>query len=375
LSSKECPSVVLAKLHLATIVRLTVIRKALKRVKSYAVEYNFRFRKIYFHENAFWLQNQLVMKRIFSTSAFLHCFYLVAIALLSYVLWNVFPARRECRSAKSIEKSLHDANDIMGTYNDFLQSEIDDNCRAYPSPFMLKLRHLAFQVDSITQLINQEVNVPIGHIKSDLFHEKSFFDSEYCTFPTRNAFSEDEIKQLKALFQTYYDFKNEEKMFPHYSNEWEKEFQPQLDKLVKNVAWEDLNKLSAASALAQLESIKTAAAATSSLFLIKIKRFTDPNCMIFDKFSVVIAPNKGAVKVGEKFQADLVLCKYASNPKDVSISCDNQILPMREGVATYKKRFTKVGKQTIRAMAMSSNPLTGATETTKREYTIDVLPK
>lgn len=311
------------------------------------------------------------MKRILSNPSFLHCFYLFAIAVISYTLWNVFPAKQECRSAKSIEKSLADANEIMASVNEWLRSEIDENCKAYPSSYMLRLRDATLKSDSITRVIFEAVKVEKDKISLAILDGNTFFYNEYSSIPTRNTLSEENVKQLKNHFQAYFDFKNNNQLF---DNSWEQECKPQLDKLLDNVAWEDLNKLSVAGALAQLESIKTAASAMNNLFLIKVSKMTSV-CMKFDKFSLVIAANKGAVKIGEEFQADLAVCEYASNPRDITISCDNQVLAMKEGVASFQKRFTKVGKQTITAKASLRNPLTGQEETALREYSIEVLPK
>lgn len=93
----------------------------------------------------------------------------------------------------------------------------------------------------------------------------------------------------------------------------------------------------------------------------------------FDKFLVSIAPNTGYVIEGEKFSADIALAAYSSNPGvGVSISANGAGLPVKEGVAHYETTASGIGKKTLSASASIKNPLTGQTETVKRDYSWEV---
>jgi gliding motility-associated protein GldM len=93
----------------------------------------------------------------------------------------------------------------------------------------------------------------------------------------------------------------------------------------------------------------------------------------FDKFLVAIAPNNGYVIEGETFAADVALAAYSSNPgAGVSISVNGSGLPVKEGVAHYETKTSGIGKKTVSATASIKNPLTGQTETAKKDFTYEV---
>lgn len=80
----------------------------------------------------------------------------------------------------------------------------------------------------------------------------------------------------------------------------------------------------------------------------------------FDNFKVAIAPKTGYVVRGDKFEADVYLAAYSSNPgQGVSISVNGANLGMKDGVAKYTSTPGSIGKQTVRATATIKNPLTG----------------
>jgi gliding motility-associated protein GldM len=93
----------------------------------------------------------------------------------------------------------------------------------------------------------------------------------------------------------------------------------------------------------------------------------------FDKFLVAISPNNGYVIEGEKFTADIALAAYSSNPgTGVSITANGAGLPVKEGVAHYETTASGIGKKTLVATASIKNPLTGQTETAKKEFNWEV---
>lgn len=93
----------------------------------------------------------------------------------------------------------------------------------------------------------------------------------------------------------------------------------------------------------------------------------------FDKFLVAISPNNGYVIEGEKFTADIALAAYSSNPgTGVSITANGAGLPVREGIAHYETTASGIGKKTLVATASIKNPLTGVTESAKKEFVWEV---
>jgi gliding motility-associated protein GldM len=96
----------------------------------------------------------------------------------------------------------------------------------------------------------------------------------------------------------------------------------------------------------------------------------------FDKFKVAIAPKKAYLIRGDKFEADVYLAAFSSNPgSNVSISVNGSGLGLKEGVAHYETTPGGIGKQTIKATASIRNPLTGQTTSTEGSFEYEVGEK
>jgi gliding motility-associated protein GldM len=93
----------------------------------------------------------------------------------------------------------------------------------------------------------------------------------------------------------------------------------------------------------------------------------------FDQFLVAISPNNGYVIKGEKFTADVALAAFSSNPgAGVNITVNGQSLSVKEGVAHYETTASTLGKQTIKATASITNPLTKEVKSASKEFTYEV---
>ena len=96
----------------------------------------------------------------------------------------------------------------------------------------------------------------------------------------------------------------------------------------------------------------------------------------FDKFKVAIAPKKAYLIRGDKFEADVYLAAYSSQPgQDVSISVNGSGLGLKDGVAHYEATPGSIGKQTVTATATIRNPATGQVTSTKGEFEYEVGEK
>jgi gliding motility-associated protein GldM len=96
----------------------------------------------------------------------------------------------------------------------------------------------------------------------------------------------------------------------------------------------------------------------------------------FDRFKVAIAPKKAYLIRGDKFEADVYLAAFSSNPgQDVSISVNGSGLGLKEGVAHYETTPSSIGKQTVKASASIRNPATGQVTSTTGEFEYEVGEK
>lgn len=96
----------------------------------------------------------------------------------------------------------------------------------------------------------------------------------------------------------------------------------------------------------------------------------------FDKFKVAIAPKKAYLIRGEKFEADVYLAAFSSNPgTNVSISVNGQGLSLNEGVGRYETTTSDLGEKTVKAVASIRNPLTGTSTSAEGEFKYEVGEK
>jgi gliding motility-associated protein GldM len=93
----------------------------------------------------------------------------------------------------------------------------------------------------------------------------------------------------------------------------------------------------------------------------------------FDQFKVAIAPKQGYVIQGEKFEADVYLAAYTSNPgAGISISVPGYSSAMKEGVASISRVESNLGKQKVNASATIKNPLTGKVTSVTSSFEYEV---
>jgi gliding motility-associated protein GldM len=95
-----------------------------------------------------------------------------------------------------------------------------------------------------------------------------------------------------------------------------------------------------------------------------------------DKFRVAIAPKKSYLIRGDKFEADVYLAAYSSNPgQGLNISVNGSGLPIKEGVGHYETTPSGLGKQTVKASASIKNPADGTVTTVQGEFEYEVGEK
>jgi gliding motility-associated protein GldM len=105
----------------------------------------------------------------------------------------------------------------------------------------------------------------------------------------------------------------------------------------------------------------------------KVLEMTKGKPIVMDNFKVAIAPKNGYVIKGEKFEADVYLAAYSSNPgTGISISVNGQGLGLKEGVGHYETTANNLGKQTVKATASIKNPFTGQTTQAVGEFSYEV---
>lgn len=106
-------------------------------------------------------------------------------------------------------------------------------------------------------------------------------------------------------------------------------------------------------------------------------KVTFRSCGITEVLCVAIAPKQASLIEGEKLEAQIYLSQFVSSNIDSTITflVDNKELPIKDGMAYFSKRETKIGLKTLKVQAIIRNPITGYLTKTEAEFEYHVLPK
>jgi gliding motility-associated protein GldM len=97
--------------------------------------------------------------------------------------------------------------------------------------------------------------------------------------------------------------------------------------------------------------------------------------VVLNKFSVVSAPKKSYVILGESFETDVFLSAAADATSNtgISIAVNGSRLPLdKDGKAKYTAKAGEVGVKKYSAVASITNPVTGKTDSYKSEFEYEV---
>jgi gliding motility-associated protein GldM len=97
--------------------------------------------------------------------------------------------------------------------------------------------------------------------------------------------------------------------------------------------------------------------------------------VVLDNFTVVSAPEKSYIIKGEKFKTDVFLSASAGADSNTGISVSvngRRLNTNKDGVATFEETANSLGKKKYTATASITNPVTGETDTYKKEFEYEV---
>jgi gliding motility-associated protein GldM len=97
--------------------------------------------------------------------------------------------------------------------------------------------------------------------------------------------------------------------------------------------------------------------------------------VVLNKFSVVSAPKKSYVILGESFETDVFLSAAADAASNtgISIAVNGSRLPLdKDGKAKYTAKANEVGVRKYSAVASITNPITGKTDSYRSEFEYEV---
>jgi HD-GYP domain-containing protein (c-di-GMP phosphodiesterase class II) len=279
----------------------------------------------------------------------------------------VYPSQRECSSAEKLHESLTVANAIMIQANEETEEELFEHNQIFVSHQSRIINATILKSDSITNQVSRQITLLKQELFDKIKHNQHIFYHNYSTLPTRQTLKQDKVLKLKNSFYTYQHLANNE--------DGQKYINEIVSAFINAPNWEEISSLSAAAALAQLESINAKAQVLNTTIINYNMKQTGCCRFRVDDFIIRSNSKQDAVKIGDTFETDLLVSKPIFNHKGkLSFYIDNQLLLTKDNVAHYQKRFSKAGKQSIFAKAILYNPITGQIDSVQKEYIVEVLP-
>lgn len=290
----------------------------------------------------------------------------------------------------SLNKGIKDSNEIVTKSNTGMKEAIDKQAATNPKYGEFKVKadeviRITKDFESYISGVTNELVESAGGVdpKHDDGRPVRYKDKDVTTrlFLTegggkgRGAEIEKKINETRAAFlATVTD--------PKEKADFEKKIALLVDEVPKDANaknWVDLKfkQMPVAAVMPTLTKMiadaKTSETALLNHFMDKVSGKLE---IKLDKFRVAIAPKKSYLIRGDKFEADVYLGAYSSNPgQGLSISVNGQGLSIKDGVGHYESTPGGIGKQTVKATASIRNPATGEVTTATGEFEYEVGEK
>ncbi len=288
----------------------------------------------------------------------------------------------------ALNKGMKNSNSIVENSNGLVKQAIDKQVKAYPTPpnqkyeaLAVKAQAISKQFESYISAVTSELVTAAGGVdpKHDDGRPIRYKDKDVTTNMFINGAKGAEVEaKILETRKAFLDLLNDD---PKGKAEMEKQIALMVDPIPsdsKAKNWTELKfkQMPVAAVMPTLTKLvadtKTSETALLNYFFNQVGG-TD---IKFDKFKVAIAPKKAYLIRGDKFEADVYLAAFSSNPgSNVSISVNGGGLPLREGVAHYETTPSGIGKQTVKATASIRNPLTQQTTTTEGSFEYEIGEK
>lgn len=305
--------------------------------------------------------------------------YLVLTALLalnvSAEVMNAFFA---------LDKGIKNSNDIVDTSNTQVKSAIDEQVKAYGSTVNQNYKSAAEKsieiVNGFCEYIKAQNDnlVQAAQGVDPKFSDGRPKDIKNKDVTTRIFVKEGKGAEIEAKINETRKALLDLLTDPKDRSEVEKLISLGVEEVppgTKSKNWVEykFKQMPVAAVIPFFTKLKADAKTSETAILNQIFKRVGGTDIKFDKFLVAISPNNGYVIEGEKFTADIALAAYSSNPgTGVTITANGGGLAVKEGVAHYETTASGLGKKTLVATASIKNPLTGQTETAKKEFNWEV---
>jgi gliding motility-associated protein GldM len=273
----------------------------------------------------------------------------------------------------AINKGLNSSNKIVESSNGIIQSSIDKQLKAYNTPENQGFKSKAVEATKISK----EFEAYIGDVLGKLITAAGGIDDHYTDGRPKRYKDKDVTTNLflkeglgaqieKKITETRNAF------LALVPADKKKDFEKSIALMVDSISrdskaanWPEykFKQMPVAAVMPSLTKLisdaKTSETALLNFFLEKV----GGDAIKIDKFLVALAPKKGYINRGEKFEAQVYLAGYSESAKGVSIQVNGQSLAVQNGIAQFSETGSSLGKRKITATASIVNPLTGKSET------------
>ena len=288
----------------------------------------------------------------------------------------------------ALNKGMKTSNGIVENSNGLVKQAIEKQVKAYPNPANQNFESLAAKAQSISKEFETYINTVTSDLvtaaggvdsKHDDGRPVRYKDKDVTTNMFINGGKGAEVEaKIAATRKAFLELLKDD---PTGKAEMEKQIALQVDPIPsdsKAANWTELKfkQMPVAAVMPTLTKLVADAKTSETALLNYFFKKVGGDDIKFDKFKVAIAPKKSYLIRGDKFEADVYLAAFSSNPgSNVSISVNGSGLPLREGVAHYETTPSGIGKQTVKATASIRNPLTQQTTTTEGTFEYEIGEK
>ncbi len=279
----------------------------------------------------------------------------------------------------SLDKGLKNSRDIVEKNNNSLTAAIEKASKDYPSPQAEDYKNRAIKAN---QLVDEFV-VYMQGIRDNLFAKaggpnpkvegqpKDIRNKDITTKMFVNDGLGNEIEQkIKDLRAQLGDIVDKD-------GNTVASLPLDIEELPKNTTaknWSEFKfkQMPIAAVFPLLGKIQSDAKNSATAVLNYCATKVQGTDLKFDKFIPGVNPKKNYVILGEEFEAEVYMAAFSSKADNVSINVDGRNLPLKEGIGTFTEKPSSVGERKYNVTINLKNPITGTTESVKKEFSYEV---
>lgn len=279
----------------------------------------------------------------------------------------------------SLDRGMKTSRDIVDKNNNALTNAIEKGAKDYPSPQAEDYKNRAIKAG---QLSNDLVSY-IEDIRKQLFEKAGGPDPKIPNQPkdirnkdiTTKMFVNDglgneimnKIQQTREELIKLVD--NDATTVSAFSLAVE---EVPSDSKAKNWPEYKFKQMPVSAVFPLLGKIQSDAKSTTTAALNYCATKVQGDDIKFDKFVPGVNPKKNYVILGESFEAEVYMSAFSSKADNVSINVDGSNIPLKDGVGSYTSRPSSIGEKRYTVTINVKNPVTGQTESVKKEFSYEV---